>query len=507
MIIRDLYLNAARRFPNKMGIISGDKRYTFKEVKERVNRISNALFAMGLKKGDRVAILDSNKSWYLKLYFGITAGGMIAVPLNYRLAPREYVYLLNQSGTSAIFVGDAYVDTINSIRGELPNLKHFINYSSAPNYIAYEKMLADSKADNPVAPLDESDIATIGYTSGTTAQPKGALITHKNFMANNANYLIELPLYPTDVCYNHFPMFHCGGYSLTGYYGRGLTQVYDDFALKTSFEVIQKEKVNYWYIPAGALAFVPTFPDHAKYDVRSLRVIYTGGSSTRNEVVSGLYKMFPNLGSIHDIYGLTECTASVVARTITKDMLPRLSEIGEHCGPEVYGVHVRLVDDSGKDVPVGELGEVAVKGDTTCKGYWDKPKETAESLKDGWLHTGDIGKFDENRNLYIVDRKKDMILSGGENIASKEVEATLFLHPAVLDCAVIGLPDPKWGENVHAVVVLKSGMSVTQDELIDFCKANIASYKKPKSVDFVKELPRNPSGKVLKKELRLQYKT
>jgi len=205
--------------------------------------------------------------------------------------------------------------------------------------------------------------------------------------------------------------------------------------------------------------------------------------------------MFPTLGSIHDIYGLTECTASVVARTITKDMLPRLSEIGEHCGPEVYGVHVRLVDDSGKDVPVGELGEVAVKGDTTCKGYWDKPKETAESLKEGWLHTGDIGKFDENRNLYIVDRKKDMILSGGENIASKEVEATLFLHPAVLDCAVIGLPDPKWGENVHAVVVLKPGMSVTQDELIDFCKANIASYKKPKSVDFVKELPRNPRGK------------
>lgn len=502
MIIRDLYQNVARRYPNKLGIISGDKRYTFKECRDRINRISNALFAMGLKKGDRVAILDSNKSWYLKLYFGITAGGMITVPLNYRLAAREYVYLLNQSRAKAVCVGDAYVDIINSIRKEIPGVKYFINYSSAPDYIAYEKMVAGSKPDDPVEPVAESDIATIGYTSGTTALPKGALISHKNIMANNVNYLIELPLYPTDVCYNHFPMFHCGGYSLMGYYGRGLTQVYDDFALKSSFEVIQKEKVNYWYIPAGALAFVPTYGEAKNYDIRSLRVIYTGGSATRNEVVRGLYNMFPNLGSIHDIYGLTECTASVVARTITKAMLPNLDQIGEHCGPEVYGTHVRLVDDAGKDVPFGEMGEVAVKGDTTCQGYWDKPEETAAALKDGWLFTGDIGKFDEGRNLYIVDRKKDMILSGGENIASKEVEGTIFLHPAVADCAVIGLPDPKWGENVHAVVVLKPGMFLTEMELIDFCKANLASYKKPKSVEFVKDLPRNPTGKVLKKELR-----
>jgi len=223
-------------------------------------------------------------------------------------------------------------------------------------------------------------------------------------------------------------------------------------------------------------------------------------------VVRGLFNMFPNLGSIHDIYGLTECTASVVARTITRPMLPNLDQIGEHCGPEVYGAHVRLVDDAGHDVPVGEMGEVAVKGDTTCQGYWDKPEETTAALKDGWLHTGDIGKFDERRNLYIVDRKKDMILSGGENIASKEVEGTILLNPAVADCAVIGLPDPKWGENVHAVVVLKPGMSLTEAEVIDFCKANLASYKKPKSVEFVTELPRNPSGKVLKKELRLKYK-
>lgn len=505
MIIRELYQNPARRFSERTGIVSGNVRYTFKECEKRINQLINGLMELGLQKGDRVAIIDSNKPWYLQLYFGITGGGMIAVPLNYRLAPREYVYLLNQSGAKAVCVGEDYVQTINSIRDQVPEVEHFICPTFSDGYISFEELLQGASDQQPDVPISENDLATLGFTSGTTGLPKGAKISHKNIIQNAMNYLIELPLYPSDVCYNHFPMFHCGGYSLMGYYGRGLTQVYDDFALQSAFEVIEREKINYWYVPAGALAFVPGFSEHESYDVSSVRVIYTGGSATRNAVVESLFKMFPNLQSLHDIYGLTECTASVVARTITRGMLPQLDQIGEHCGPECFGVHARLVDDDDRDVPDGELGEVVVQSETTCQGYWDNPEETEKLLRNGWLHTGDIGRFDELRNLYIVDRKKDMILSGGENIASAEVENAIYMHPKVAEIAVIARPDPKWGEAVHAVVVPLPGEEITEQEIIDFCKQNIASYKKPKSVELMDALPRNPTGKVLKKDLRARF--
>ncbi len=505
MIINELYHNAARRLPEREGIVSGHIRYTFRECEKRINRFTNALLSLGLQKGDRIAIIDSNKPWYLQLYFGITGGGMVAVPLNYRLAPKEYVYLLNQSGAKAVCVGENYIETVNSIRDQVPDVAHFICPSSAAGYIGFEELLQGASDKPADVSVYEGDLATLGYTSGTTGLPKGAKITHKNIIQNAMNYLIELPLYPTDVCYNHFPMFHCGGYSLMGYYGRGLTQVYDDFALQNAFEVIQREKVNYWYIPAGALAFVPGFKEHEKYDVNSVRVIYTGGSATRNAVVEGLFNMFPNLQSLHDIYGLTECTASVVARTITRNMLPELDQIDEHCGPECFGVYARIVDEMGREVPVGELGEVVVKAETVCQGYWEKPEETEKTLRDGWLHTGDIGRFDEYRNLYIVDRAKDMILSGGENIASAEVENAIYMNPKVAEVAVIARPDPRWGESVHAVVVPRSGQKVTEQEIIDTCKEHIASFKKPRSVEFTDALPRNPTGKVLKKDLRARF--
>lgn len=505
MILRELYQNPSRRFPEKTAIVSGERRFTFKEAEIRINRLANALLDLGLKKGDRVAILDSNTPWYLNLYFAITGAGMVAVPLNYRLAPREYVYLLNQSESAGIFVGEKYTEMIDGIKEQLPLVKHYITQSEAEGYLSYEALMDGASPQAPEVPIDETDIATIGFTSGTTAQPKGAIISHRNIMANLYNYLIELPLYKDDICYNHFPMFHCGGYALLGYYGRGLTQVYDDFDLRNAFEVIQRERVNYWYIPAGALAFVPDFADHRKYEVGSLRVIYTGGSATRNPVVQGIFDMFPNLQSLHDIYGLTECTASVVARQITRNMLSNLSAIGEHCGPECFGVHTQLVDWEGNEVPRGQIGEVVVRSDTTCQGYWKKPDETESLFRGGWLHTGDMGRYDEDRNLYIVDRLKDMILSGGENISSCEVEGTLLLHPEVREAAVIGVSDEKWGERVHAVVVRTPGSELTDAALIAFCKENLASYKKPRSVDFVEELPRNPTGKILKKELRKRY--
>ncbi len=501
MIIRDWVINNARRFPEREAVVSRGVRYTFKEFADRAARLSNALMSLGLGKGDRVAMLDRNCPWYLEFYFGITQAGMVAVPLNYRLVGREYSYLLNNSGAKAIIVGPDYIDTINSIRGEVRGVDHFISLAPAPGYLLYESLLKAAAAEAPDVPVQENDLAVIGYTSGTTAKPKGVMITHKNIVANAVNFLVELPLGHQDVCYSPFPLFHSGGYCVMAYFSRGCTQVYDDFELKNTFEVIQQEKVNFLFIPAGALLFLPGFKDSDRYDLSSLRLILTGGSRTPVPVIKQLFDIFPRLETIYDTFALTEAAPLVCVIPKTRRMLTE-SRITESSGPECYGVHVRLVDDMDRDVPPGGVGEIVVRGDNVMQGYWQMPEETADALKGGWLHTGDMGRFDANRHLYVVDRKKDMILSGGENIASKEVEEVIYEHPAVADVAVIGLPDEKWGERVHALVVLKEGMRADEEEIIRFCKERLASYKKPRSVEFVADLPRNPSGKILKKELR-----
>jgi acyl-CoA synthetase (AMP-forming)/AMP-acid ligase II len=504
MIIKDWVYNNTRRFPDKLGIVSKDVHITFKEFADRVNRLANALLSMGLQKGDRVAFLDRNCPWYLDFYFGITQAGLVAVPLNYRLVGREYIYQLNNSGAKVIIAGKDYIDMINSIRNEIPSVEHFVALTPSPGYISYEEMLIASKAADPNVPIQENDLAIIGYTSGTTARPKGVMLSHKNIIANAVNFLAELPLRQEDICYSPFPLFHSGGYCVMAYFSRGCTQVYDDFEVKNTFEVIHREKVNYLFIPAGALVFVPSFAEHGNYDLSSLRLILTGGSRTPVPVLNQLYNIFPNLEIVFDTFALTEAGPLVCVIPKTRQMWLE-SRISESSGPEAYGTYVELVDEQDNIVPPGNVGEIAVRGDNVMMGYWQMPEETANTLRGGWLHTGDMGRFDEKRHLYVVDRKKDMILSGSENVASKEVEEVIYEHPAVADAAVIGVPDEKWGERVHAVIVLKSGQQLQEEEIIQFCKERLAGYKRPRSVEFVSELPRNPSGKILKQDLRKKY--
>ncbi len=504
MVINDWVINNARRFPNKVGIINKDVRYTFKEVDERVNRLANALIKLGLKKGDRVAFLDRNCPQYLEFYFGVARAGMVGVPLNYRLVSREYTYLLNNSGAKAVIVGKDYIPVIDNLRKEIPTVKHFISLSPAPGYSLYEDVITASKPDDPGVPIKEEDLAIIGYTSGTTANPKGVMLTHKNIIANAMNFLSELPLRQEDVCYSPFPLFHSGSYCVMAYYSRGCTQVYDDFELVNTFEVLQKEKVNFLFIPAGALVFLPGFPKRTDYERNALRLILTGGSRTPVPVIKALFDVFPKLEILYDTFALTEAAPLVCVIPKTRQMLLD-NQISESTGTEAYGTYVRLFDDDDKDVPPGGVGEIVVRGDNVMKGYWEMQEETEKTLRGGWMHTGDMGRFDEKRHLYVVDRKKDMILSGGENVASKEVEEVLYTHPAIADVAVIGLPDQKWGERVHAVIVLKAGQSLDEKGVTEFCKEKMAGYKRPRSMEFVTELPRNPSGKIMKKELRAKY--
>ena len=504
MVINDWIVNNARRFPGQTGIICKDVRYTFKEVDERVSRLANALLGLGLRKGDRVAFLDRNCPQYLEFYFGVARAGMVGVPLNYRLVGREYSYLLNNSGAKAVIVGKDYTGTIDAVRAEIPTVHHFISLASAPGYTLYEDLVSASGSEDPGVPLKEDDLVIIGYTSGTTANPKGVMLTHRNIIANAMNFLSELPLRQEDVCYSPFPLFHSGAYCVMAYYSRGCTQVYDDFDLVNTFEVLQKEKVNFLFIPAGALVFLPNFPKIADYDRSALRLILTGGSRTPVPTIKALFDVFPTLEVLYDTFALTEAAPLVCVIPKTRQML-QANQISESTGSEAYGTYVRLFDDEDRDVSHGGVGEIVVRGDNVMKGYWEMPEETAKTLRGGWLHTGDMGRFDEKRHLYVVDRKKDMILSGGENVASKEVEEVLYTHPAVADVAVIGVPDPKWGERVHAVIVVKAGQALDEKGVTDFCKEKMAGYKRPRSMEFVTELPRNPSGKIMKKELRKRY--
>jgi acyl-CoA synthetase (AMP-forming)/AMP-acid ligase II len=430
---------------------------------------------------------------------------MVGVPLNYRLVSREYTYLLNNSGAKAIIVGKDYIPVIDGLRKEIPTVKHYISLSPASGYSLYDDVIAASKPDDPGVPLKEEDMVIIGYTSGTTANPKGVMLTHKNIIANAMNFLSELPLRQEDVCYSPFPLFHSGSYCVMAYYSRGCTQVYDDFELVNTFEVLQREKVNFLFIPAGALVFLPNFPKIGDYDRSSLRLILTGGSRTPVPVIKALFDVFPKLDILYDCFALTEAAPLVCVIPKSRQMLLD-NQISESTGTEAYGTYVRLFDDDDKDVPPGGVGEIVVRGDNVMQGYWEMKEETEKTLRGGWLHTGDMGRFDEKRHLYVVDRKKDMILSGGENVASKEVEEVLYTHPAIADVAVIGVPDEKWGERVHAVIVLKAGQSLDEKGVTEFCREKMAGYKRPRSMEFVTELPRNPSGKIMKKELRAKYK-
>jgi acyl-CoA synthetase (AMP-forming)/AMP-acid ligase II len=289
------------------------------------------------------------------------------------------------------------------------------------------------------------------------------------------------------------------------YYSRGCTQVFDDFELVNTFEVLQKEKVNFLFIPAEALVFLPNFPKRVDYDRNSLRLILTGGSRTPVPVIRALFDVFPKLEILYDTFALTEAAPLVCVIPKTRQMLLD-NQISESTGTEAYGTYVRLFDDDDKDVSSGGVGEIVVRGDNVMKGYWEMKEETEKTLRGGWLHTGDMGRFDEKRHLYVVDRKKNMILSGGENVASKEVEDVLYTHPAIADVAVIGVPDEKWGERGHAVIVLKAGQSLDEKGVTEFCKEKMAGYKRPRSMEFVAELPRNPSGKIMKKDLRMKFK-
>lgn len=494
----------AHKFPQRIALICEQGRMTYQEFNCRVNQLANGLLRLGLKKGEKVAVLLFNSIPLVEILFASAKTGGVFTPINFRFTAEEVFYILDHSDARFFIYGEEFSGLVEKIRPRLKKVEFYfsIGESAPPFILNYETFLKESLSQEPDIPLFEKDECQLMYTSGTTGKPKGALLTHENLLWNLFNTILGReekegetslvigPLYHTAALNNHF---------LTRVALAGTSVLVRHFDPEKVMEVIEKEKVTVISGAPSAYHLMLSLPE-GRYDTRSITKCTTGASILPNETKERLAKLFPNLSGIYDVYGCTEATPSI-AILKAKDSLKKK----ECVGPAVPFLEVRIVDDQDRDLPVGEVGELICRGPNVMKGYYKDEEATREALRGGWLHTGDLARKDEEGFIYIVDRQKDMIVSGGENIYPREIEEILYSHPKIEDAAIIGVPDPLWGESVRAVIVLKRGETMTEEEVIEYCKGHLASYKKPKSVWFVESLPRNPSGKVLKTVLRERF--
>ncbi len=502
---------AALRHPNRPAWLQGDVAISFREAEVRANRLAHALLSLRGQPGGRVAILVSNCYQGLEALLAPMKAGMAVVPMNIRLHPSEHEYMLNDSGAFALVYGEEFREQLAQMRENLTSLKHFICVGrGAPGDLTYDQVL-DGQLDMPPDPAIESDdLAWIFYTSGTTGHPKGAMLTHRNLITMAEQFLLNVnPAVPGDVVLHAAPITHASGLSILHHIAVGAANAFPatrSFDPPQIFEAIQRYRVTTMFLVPTMINLLMASPDKSKYDLSSLHTIWYGGSPM---YLNQLLEAVRAFGVIFvQVYGQGEapCTITSLPKEehLAGDDPVKLKRLAS-AGRETTAVRVRVVDDEDRKVPAGQMGEIVVRGDLVMKGYWNNPEATAEALRGGWLHTGDIGCLDEDGYLYITDRKKDMIISGGSNIYPREIEEVICRHPAVFEVSVIGIPDAKWGETVKALVVAREGMRVTESEIVEHCKRHLASYKKPQSVEFLPALPKNAYGKVLKRELRDRY--
>jgi acyl-CoA synthetase (AMP-forming)/AMP-acid ligase II len=513
LLVGETIARNSRKFPDKEALIYGKTRLTYRKFNSRINQLAHALLDLGIKKGSKVAILAFNCNQFLEAYYALAKIGGVAVPLNFRLHPEELTYIVNHSDAEAFIAGEAFVETVKGMKKELPQVKRYVAISDKPvkGMLNYETWISKYSDDEPLVPLDEDDPAFIMYTAGTTGRPKGAVITHKNetvMWMLAGMYVFTEPgihggLRVWD--YKSFaapPIFHLAAFGFCQFnFFAGATIVLPEEVFDPAYimKTIQDEKINAILMVPAMANFMMLLPDLEKYDTSSLRIWISGAAILPTETRKQIQRFFPN-ARVFDMFGQTEMSPVVTA------LLPSESEGREtSVGRVLPFIEMRIVDENDNDVPVGEVGEAVYRGPTVMKEYYKDPKATAEAMRGGWFHSGDLLRADKDGFVYVVDRKKDMIISGGENIYPAEIEEVLYKHPKILECAVIGVFDEKWGESVKAVVVCKPGEKLTEQEVIEYCKQHLASYKKPRSVDFVDSLPRSTVGKVLKRVLREQY--
>ncbi|HEY46491.1 MAG: hypothetical protein AMJ88_07275 [Anaerolineae bacterium SM23_ 63] len=505
-----IYRNAILH-PDSEAFVYGSERVSFKQFNERVNRLIHGLHALGIQKGDIIGILSWNQLEYPEVFGAAMKGGFVLAHYNPRLHAKELVHVINDSEPRVLFLGPELVETIDGILKQLPKTEYFLSFGDVQGQIkAYKGMLEGQPIEEPDTRVTEEDPLTIFYTSGTTGMPRGAIYKHRQKMENTCMKALDIGVEFGNRHLVVLPMFHIGGDShIWPFFLKGGCNVIMPvpFDLADALRAIQEEQITDIHIVPTQLVSLINLPDIDKYDHQCLKRIWYAASPMPTEILKQGLSVFGS--KFIQGYGLTESGPDVTVLSKENHHFPEESTDAQSvlasCGRPCVGVHVRIVDDDGRDVEVGKIGEIVVQSKRIMTGYYHRPEETKETIRDGWLYTGDLGYYDEKGYIYIADRKKDMIISGGENVYPIEVENVLYRHPAVKEVAVIGVPDPYWIERVHALVVLKENAQTSEEDIIDFCKEHIAKYKSPKTVEFVDDLPKNPQGKILKREIRSKY--
>ncbi len=494
----------AERYPQEPCVKYGDLELTKYEFNIRVNRLAHAFQEAGVRKGDRVAVLMANSHVFLEILQSLCKLGATMVPLNFRLAGPELEFIINDAEPVMVVYSPEFLPLVDELRGKVPSVKQFICEleGGAEADPIYEAWVANRSEDEPQpdAEVTLDDAEFIMYTSGTTGRPKGAVVLQGNIQWNCINSVGVYSMSSEDVQIVCAPMFHVGGLGVSAipsmYLGCKMV-IQRFFDPSGIFRLIEDERATIMFGIPVMFLFMTQVPEFETADLSSLRFFLAGGSPCPRPLIETYMKKGITFSQG---YGMTE-TAPAITVLRTQDALRKLGS----CGKPVFHLDIRIEDMEGNALPTGKTGEVVVKGPNVIREYWRRPEATAETIVDGWLHTGDMGYFDEEGYLYLIDRKKDMYISGGENVYPAEVEDAIMGFEQVADVGVIGIPDEKWGEVGMAIVVPKPGKEVDEARLIEFCKEKLAKYKVPKKVVLTEELPRTATGKILKKELKAQY--
>lgn len=499
--LADALDRAVRRTPTKDAIIFEQRQWSYQALQKAANRIANYLLAQGLKAGDRVAAFGKNSDAYVLLWLACNRAGFIHVPINYALTASELKYILEQSGASAVFYDLANEQPVLQLKPELA-CSLYGSFHGGQETDILELATSGGATQDPAVDFDENAIAQILYTSGTTALPKGAMMTHRALLAEYNSAIVAAEIHSEDRALAALPLYHSAQMHvfLMPLLLIGACSIIISAPLPTvCFERIEQERINSFFSPPTVWISLLRHEDFDHHNLSCLHKGYYGAAIMPAAIVKELSERLPTL-RLFNCYGQSEIAPLATVLSPEAHAIAPTS-----AGRPVLNVETRVVDTDMQDQPVGEMGEIVHRSPHLCIGYWDMPEQTAKAFPGGWFHSGDVGYFDADGFLYIVDRIKDVINTGGVLVASREVEECLYQHPAVAEVAVIAIADDKWGEAICAVVSLKAGEEASAQELLDFARGRLAPYKLPKQVHFKQDLPRNTAGKLLKRELRKQY--